>query len=72
MATRNNHSNHVVRLSKNEEIALELAKAAVQGGALQRLKAVESVGTRAQHDAIYSIGLYKSILKRLENAEPES
>lgn len=71
MATRNNHSNQVVRLTKNEEIALELAKAAVQGGALQRLKAVDTVGARAQHDAIYSVGLYNALLRRLDKSDSE-
>lgn len=67
MATPNGNQN--ARLSKTEEIALELTKAAVQGGALQRLQAVEGVGNRAQHDAIYSVTLYTSILRRLEKAD---
>lgn len=70
MASRNN-TNLIAQLSKNEEIALELTKAAVQGGALQRLKSVDGVSNRAQHDAVYSVSLFKSILKRLEKAKAE-
>ncbi|QCP82422.1 hypothetical protein DUD43_09130 [Alcaligenes faecalis] len=67
MASRNN--NQTPQLSKNEEIALELTKAAVQSGALQRLKDTNGILNRAQNDASYAVALYQSVLSRLAKAD---
>ena len=67
MATRNN--NQPPQLSKNEEIALQLTKSAIQSGSLQRLKEVNGIVNRAQNDSAYAVALYRSILNRLTNAE---
>ncbi len=67
MASRNNTQSP--QLSKNEEIALELTKAAVQSGALQRLKETSGILNRAQNDASYAVALYQSVLNRLAKSE---
>lgn len=67
MASRNNTQSP--QLSKNEEIALELTKAAVQSGALQRLKEASGILNRAQNDASYAVALYQSVLNRLAKSE---
>ncbi|WP_459617473.1 hypothetical protein [Bordetella sp. 2513F-2] len=61
----------------NQEVALEIVKAALLGGALRHSAAKETesatkaANERASLDAVYAVRLYQNVLGRLNRADEE-